>query len=162
MSIKRTRRDKWLRGPQGFISIVTLCFAAGLFLYQMTSSVLLAFSYSQWIGIRSLAAAAFPVSVAFYFAFIARVEIPVNSSRAPVINNFVIFLLWTLIIFWLDINSNMVRFPLEELIYSITLAFMIWRYKRQESVIDLLACCYGILSGSLAGLIFFGWNPVTM
>lgn len=162
MSIKRKRRGKWLRGPQGFISIITLCFAAGLFLYQMISSVLLAFSQSQWVGLRSLAAAAFPIIVVVYFAFIARIDAPVNASRAPVINNFIVFLLWTLMIFWLDGNTNFARFPLEELIYSITLAFLIWRYKRQESFVDLLACCYGILVGSLAALVFFGWNPITM
>ena len=163
MSIgRRPRSDKWLRGSRGFTSIIALVFAAGLLVYQLLSSIVLAFSQSQWVGTRSLAAALFPISVVVYFAFIARVKVPVNASRAPVINNFVIFVFWTLMLFWIDGNVNFVRFPLEELIYSITLAFMIWRYKRQESIIDLVACCYGILSGSLAALIFFGWNPIEM
>lgn len=157
---RKRRHDKWLRGSRGFTSILVLTFAAGLFLFQLGSSIILAFSISQWAGIRSVAAASFPLSVAVYFAFIAKISIPVNASRAPVINNFVLFLLWTLMLFWIDSNINFERFPLEELMYSLTLAFMIWRYKRQESIIDLVACCHGILSGTLAALIFFGWNPM--
>ncbi|MEM6837845.1 MAG: hypothetical protein AAF609_13420 [Cyanobacteria bacterium P01_C01_bin.120] len=162
MIVRRKQRDRWLRGPQALVSVVVLCLAMGLILYQMVSSILLAFLQSELAGIRSVAAAAFPIIVAIYLSFVARLKLPVNHAKAPVINNFIIFIFWTLMVFWLDSNIRFVSFPLEELIYSSTLAFMIWRFKRQESIVDLLACCYGIVSGSLAALIFFGWNPFAM
>lgn len=151
-----------MRGFRGGVHIFAALLAIGLLLFQLASSVIFAFDQSYWVGIRSLAAALFPISVAIYFGVLIHVRLPENRSRAPVINNYVIFLLWTLILFGLDGVSQLARFPLEELLYSLTLAFMVWRYKRQDSAKDLLACCYGILSGSLAAVILFGWNPATL
>jgi hypothetical protein len=150
------------RGFGAGFNILSVILAVGLLVIQLLSSVALAASQSYWIGIRSLAAALFPISVAVYFAFIARLQLPQNFSNAPIINNFVIFALWTMMLLGIDGSNQLNYFPLEELLYSVTIAFLIWRYKRQDSFKDLMACCYGILSGALAAIILFGWNPATM
>ncbi len=159
---QKQRSKVSIRGAKGGIHILALVLAVGLLLFQLSSSVVYAMTLSSWAGMRSLAAALFPISVAFYFSFLAQLKMPANRSRAPVINNFVLFLLWTLLVLGIDGSSQLETFPLEELLYSLTLAFLIWRYKRQESLADLLACCYGILSGALASVIIFGWNPTTL
>lgn len=163
MAINRKQRSEpMMHGFRGAIHIAALVAAVGLLLFQLASSIIMAMYDSYWVGTRSLAAAAFPIAVALYFAVLARVQLPKNPSRAPVINNYVVFLLWTLFVLGLDGNNDLTEFPLEELLYSLTIAFMIWRYKRQDSFRDLMACSYGILSGSLAAIILFGWNPTTM
>lgn len=91
-----------MRGFRGGAHILAACLAIGLLLFQLASSVISAFDQSYWIGIRSLAAALFPISVALYFGFLIHIRLPENRSRAPVINNYVIFVLWTLILFGLD------------------------------------------------------------
>jgi len=158
----KQRNDAFTRGLRGGIHVFALIFAVGLLLIQLLTSISAAVSESSWLGIRSVAAALFPVSVAVYFAFLARLKLPTNRSRAPIINNFVFFVLWTLLVLSIDGSVQTISFPLEELLYSLTIAALIWRYKRQNSFKDLLACCYGILSGSLAAVILFGWNPATM
>jgi hypothetical protein len=163
MAIKqRHRTNSFTRGLRGGIHILALVLAVGLLLFQLFSSIAFAVSESTWVGMRSIAAALFPVSVAVYFAFLARLNLPTNRSRAPIINNYIFFVLWTLLVLSIDGSVQLTSFPLEELLYSLTIAALIWRYKRQDSVKDLLACCYGILSGSLASVILFGWNPATM
>lgn len=159
---ERKRSRLKLTGVQGGIHVFVLVLAVGLLLFQMFSSTIFAFTEDYWFGIRSLAAAVFPLSVALYFSFLARIQLPTNRSPAPIINNYVIFVLWTLLLFGLDGTNELIGFPLEELLYSLTLAFMVWRFKRQDSFKDLLACCYGVLSGSLAAIIVFGWNPTTL
>jgi hypothetical protein len=154
--------NSWTKGLRGFISFLALFVAIGLLLFQLCSSILLAFSQSGWIGFRSLAAAAFPLSVAIYLGFIARMKVPVRDSRAPIINSFILFLLWTLLLLGIDRSNQLVRFPLEELLYGGTIAAMIWRYKYRDSFKALLACCYGVISGSLAAIILFGINPINL
>jgi len=154
--------SRWTRGLRGLISYLALFVAVGFLLYQLCSSVLFALSQSGWVGIRSLAAAIFPLSVAIYLGFLARMKVPVNKSYAPIINSFVIFLLWTVLLLGIDQGNELVRFPLEELLYSTTLAVMIWRYKYRNSFKALLACCYGIISGALAAVILLGMNPIAL
>jgi hypothetical protein len=131
-------------------------------LYQLSSSVLYAFNQSAWVGFRSFTAAIFPLSVAIYLGFLAQMKVPVRDSRAPIINSFVIFLFWTMILLGIDGRNPFERFPLEELLYGSTIAAMIWRYKYRNSFKALMACCYGILSGSLAAVILFGTNPTAL
>jgi hypothetical protein len=160
MATRQEKRSRLqLRGAQGIFHVFVITLAVGLLLFQLFSSVVVAFSESYWVGSRSLAAAIFPISVAVYIHFLARPQVPVNASYAPVINNYVIFLLWTVLIIGIDSSYDFIAFPVQELAYACTLALMIARYKRQESVKDLLACCYGILSGALAAVVIFGWNP---
>lgn len=144
------------------VHATALALAVGLLLFQLFSSVTYAVAQSYWTGIRSLAAAFVPIIVAVYFAFLADLKVPINPSRAPLINNYVLFFLWTMLLFGLDGYSQLDQFPLEEILYSLTIAFLIWRYKRQESLKDLFACGYGILTGALASIILFGWNPTTL
>lgn len=147
---------------RGIISFFVFLVAVGFLLFQLCSSVLLAFSLSSWTGFRSLAAAAFPLSVAIYLGFLARMKVPVRESRAPLINGFITFLFWTMLLLGIDDNNDLVRFPLEELLYGTTIAVMIWRYKYRDSFKALLACCYGVISGSLAAVILFGMNPAAL
>ena len=159
---QRRKSSRTMNTLRGGIHIFALVLAVGLLLYQLFSSVALALNQSYWVGMRSLAAAAFPILIAVYFAFLANLKVPSNSSQAPIINNYVLFLLWTMLLFGIDGYSQLRQFPLEEILYSLTIAFMIWRYKRQESLKDLMACGYGILTGSLASVILFGWNPTAL
>lgn len=163
MSSRRKRRSSSLtKGAKGIISFFALVFAVGLLLYRLSYSVFTAFDESYWVGIRSISAALFPLSVAVYLGFIARMRVPSKDSRAPVINNFIVFLFWTMLLLGIDSRNTLERFPLEELLYSTTVAVMIWRYKYRDSFKTLLACCYGVLSGSLAAVILFGMNPIAL
>jgi len=158
----KQRSVSWQTGMRGTVSFFACVIAVGFLLYQLFSSVFLAFSLSAWIGFRSLAAAAFPLSVAIYLGFLARMKVPVRESRAPLINSFIVFMFWTMLLLGLDGNNDFVGFPLEELLYGTTIAVMIWRYKYRDSFKALLACCYGIISGSLAAVILFGINPTAL
>ncbi|RZM78654.1 hypothetical protein [Leptolyngbya iicbica] len=89
-------------------------------------------------------------------------EVPIRESRAPIINSFILFLFWTLLLLGIDQSNQLDRFPLEELLYGSTIAVMIWRYKYRDSFKALLACCYGVISGSLAAVILFGINPTAL
>ncbi|WP_204137936.1 hypothetical protein [Halomicronema sp. CCY15110] len=159
---RKSPANSWTKGLRGFISFFALFVAVGFLLFQLVSSILLAFSESGWIGFRSLAAAAFPLSVAIYLGFLARMKVPIRESRAPIINSFILFLLWTLLLLGIDRSNQLVQFPLEELLYGSTIAAMIWRYKYRDSFKALLACCYGIISGALAAVILFGINPTAL
>lgn len=159
---QKQRPNKLTRGTKSLISYFVFFLAVGLLLFQLISSIIIAASISSWAGMRSLAAAAFPLTVAIYLGFLARLQIPARESKAPIVNNFVIYLFWSIILFGLDSVNNLVDFPLEELLYSSTLAGMVWRYRQQHSLQALLACCYGVLSGALATVILFGMNPVQL
>jgi len=158
----KQRSTNWQKGIRGIVSFFAFVIAAGFLLYQLFSSVLFAFSLSSWVGLRSLAAAIFPLSVAIYLGFLARMKVPTRESRAPLINSFIIFLFWTMLLLGIDSNNSFDRFPLEELLYGTTIAVMIWRYKYRDSFKALLACCYGVISGSLAAVILFGMNPAAL
>lgn len=158
----KQRSVNWQKGVRGTVSFCALAIAAGFLIFQLFSSVFLAFSVSSWVGFRSLAAAVFPLSVAIYLGFLARMKVPVRESRAPLINSFIIFLFWTMLLLGIDGSNELIRFPLEELLYGTTIAVMIWRYKYRDSFKALLACCYGIISGSLAAVILFGINPTAL
>ncbi len=160
MAYRRQQGPRGRAGLKSGISILALIVAVGFLLYQLFSSVLLAFSESSWVGIRSLCAALFPLTIAIYLGFIARLRIPDRDSRAPLINNYIIFLFWTILLLGLDGANRLVRFPLEELLYAATISAMIWRYR--SSYRDLAACCYGVLSGLLGAIILFGINPVAL
>jgi hypothetical protein len=159
---RKQRPNKLTRGIKGLISFFALFLAVGLLLFQLISSILLATNISSLAALRSAAAAIFPLTIAIYFGFLAQLKIPAQESKAPIINNFVIYLFWSMILFGLDSVNDLVQFPLEELLYSTTLAGMIWRYKQQDSFQALLACCYGVLSGALAAVILFGMNPARL
>ncbi|WP_155523578.1 hypothetical protein [Nodosilinea nodulosa] len=154
-SRRRPLAGDWTRGSKGLISFFVLFLAVGFLLYQLFSSVFLAFDYSFGAGARGLAAALFPLIILVYLGFIARLQVPTRESRAPIINSFVIFLFWTMLVIGIDINKQVPYFPVEELLYSLTLASMLWRYKFRGSFKALLACCYGVLAGALAAIIIF-------
>ncbi|MGB3138862.1 MAG: hypothetical protein WBG38_08700 [Nodosilinea sp.] len=154
-SRQRQSSDSLTKGARGIISFFVFFLALGFLLYQLISSVAIAFSYSSSIGARSIAAALFPLLVLTYLAFVARLQIPARESRAPVINSFIIFLFWTMLIIGIDVNKETAYVPVEELLYSSTLAAILWRYKYRGAFQALLACCYGVLAGGLAALIVF-------
>lgn len=146
------------RGIKGVLSFFVIFLAAGFLLYQLFSSVLFALGASPIVGLRSLAAALFPLIVSAYVSFVAQLQIPARESRAPVINSFILFLFWTMIVLGIDTGIEIVEFPIEELLYSLTLAALLWRYRNRSSFGSLVACCYGILAGVLASIIIFGTN----
>lgn len=159
---RRQTSGDWTKGSKGVISFFVLFLAVGFLLYQLFSSVLFSFSYSSGAGARSLAAALFPLTVLIYLGFIARIQIPTRESRAPIINSFIIFLFWTMLVLGIDITNDTPYFPIEELLYSLTLSAMLWRYKYRGQFKALLACCYGVLAGAMAAVIVFGINPISM
>lgn len=165
MQSRRNRTPKsWMKGSQGIMSFFVLFLAVGFLLYQLFATVLYAFSDSSLAGLRSLAAALFPLFVLAYLGFIARLQIPARESRAPVINSFVIFLLWTMLVLGIDATLQRVTLPIpiQELLYSATLAGMLWRHRYQDSFKSLVGCSYGVLAGALAAVILFGINPIAL
>ncbi|WP_035990381.1 hypothetical protein [Leptolyngbya sp. KIOST-1] len=154
-SRQRQISGDWTKGSKGILSFFVLFLAVGFLLYQLFSSIALSFGDSFNIGARAIAAALFPFIVLIYLGFIARLQVPARESRAPIINSFIIFLFWTMLVIGIDISLETPYFPIEELLYSSTLASMLWRYKYRGSFKALLACCYGVLAGGLAALIIF-------
>lgn len=144
------------KGSRGIVSFFVLFLAIGFLGYHLLFNVVSAFGESAGSGIRSLAAAIFPLTVAIYLGFIARLRVPARESRAPLVNSFVIFLFWTMLVLGVERTLEMAQFPLVELLYSLTLSGMVWRYKYQDSFKSLLACSYGVLAGALAAVIVFG------
>jgi hypothetical protein len=159
---RRQPSNDWTKGSRGIVSFFVLFLAVGFLIYQLFSSVLFAMGYSSGAGARSLAAALFPLTVLIYLGFIARIQIPTRESRAPIINSFIVFLLWTMLVLGVDITNETAYFPIEELLYSLTLAAMLWRYKYRGQFKALVACCYGVLAGAMAAVIVFGVNPAAM
>lgn len=149
-------------GMKGILSFFVIFLAIGFLLLQLFSSVLYAFGAAPIVGLRSLAAALFPLIVSAYLGFVAQLQVPARESRAPVINSFILFLFWTMIVLGIDTGIQIVEFPIEELLYSLTLAALLWRYRSRSSFSSLVACCYGILAGVLASIIIFGTNFIVM
>lgn len=150
------------RGSQGIASFFVLFLAVGFLIYQLFSAVLFTFSDSPGAGIRSLAAALLPLLILVYLGFIARLQLPVRESRSPVINNFIVFLLWTILVLGIDASVDLSNVPVEELLYSCTLAAMLWRFRYRDSLKSLIACSYGVLAGALAAVIIFGIDTIVM
>lgn len=141
---------------QVFHTIATII-AVGYLVLVLTVAILSSFAEGLGLGVRSLAAAIVPLLIIFYLGFLSGVEFPANRSRSPLINNFVLFSLWTLLVMSLVAAANAVWFPLLELLYSLTLAGMIWRFKQGAAFSHLAACSYGVICGSLLFTVVFGW-----
>lgn len=157
MQYRRKRpEDSMTQGAKGLISYFVMFFAIGFLLLQLVARILWTFGDSSEAGFRSIAAAVLPLMISAYMGFIARPLMPVRDSRAPIINNFIIFLLWTVVVIGVDRSIGVGDFPLAELLYSVTLAAMLWRYRYLDSLKSLIAACYGILAGALAAIIIFG------
>ncbi|TVQ05343.1 MAG: hypothetical protein EA368_19455 [Leptolyngbya sp. DLM2.Bin27] len=144
------------KGVKGVISFAVTFLAGGLLLLRLFASMAEAFDGGAAVGLRSVAAAVLPLMVSIYLGFVAQPQMPVRDSRAPIINNFVIFLLWTMLIIGVDQRVGEVEFPLIELLYSLTLAAMLWRYRYLNSLKSLIAASYGVLAGALAAIVLFG------
>ncbi len=122
----------------------------------LTANIADAFYEGTWYGLRSLAASILPLLITIYIGWLVGLQVPINSSQAPKINNFIIFTLWTTLILGVSEYIAYLEFPLAEFLYSLTLAALILRYKRHSSFKALVACCYGIICGSLGALVLFG------
>lgn len=143
-------------GLRHLLNGVVLVVALGLLGYHLLTAIAAGFAQGSWVGVRSLAASIFPLLVAIYVRFLVSVRLSTNASRAPVINNFIVFTLWMMVLLGLDRIFVFQPFPLEEFLYSLTLAAMLWRFKGWGSLDTLVACSYGIVCGSLGALIVFG------
>lgn len=144
-------------GLRRALNYTTVTLALVFLLTNLLGPIILSFSYGIGVGLRSLAAGVLPILVAVYVGFLINLKVPTNDSRSPIINNFVIFTLWTLMIIGLDQSYEMAGVPVKELLYSLTLATLIWRYKQRNSFETLVSCCYGIVCGWLTALVLFGW-----
>ncbi|MDA0672958.1 MAG: hypothetical protein O3C67_04520 [Cyanobacteria bacterium] len=144
------------RNRRRAINAIVLLIALGLLLSNLGGAIAASFQQGVGPGIRSLAAAGVPLLAAFYVGYINRLKVPANHRGAPVVNSFVMFTLWTLLLFWVDGQIDLPAFPLQELLYSCTLAFMVWRYQRPRALRTLAACGYGVIVGWLGTLILFG------
>jgi hypothetical protein len=163
MQSRRNQTSKsWMKGSQGIMSFFVLFSAVGFLLYQLFTTVAFAFGDSPLAGLRSLSAALLPLFVLAYLGFIARLQIPARESRAPVINSFIIFLFWTMLVLGIDASLQLTNIPIEELLYSATLAAMLWRHRYQDSFKSLIGCSYGVLAGTLAAIVLFGINPIAL
>jgi hypothetical protein len=138
------------------INAVALVLGLALLIGNLWGAINDSFARSALAGWRSVAAALVPLLIAFYGGYMTRLKVPSNRSEAPVVNNFVVFALWTLMLFWLDARINFVAFPFQALLYAGTLAFMAWRYNRPYPFRTLAACGYGVIVGWLGTLILFG------
>jgi hypothetical protein len=157
MQYRRRRPSHGLtQGTKGLLSFFVVFMAIGFLVVQLFSRVLWAAGDSPEAGLRSLAAAVLPITISAYFGFIARPKMPVRDSNAPVINNFIIFLLWIVLVIGVDRSLGAILFPVAELLYSVTLASMLWRYRYRDSLKSLIAACYGVLAGALAAIVVFG------
>lgn len=138
------------------IDILAIIIGVGLILGYLIVTITYAFYDGAWPGLRSLAASILPLLVTVYLGFLIRLQLPTRESQAPKVNNFIMFILWTMLILGLADYLAFSRFPLAELLYSLTLAALVMRYQRHKSLKDLAACCYGIICGCLGALILFG------
>ncbi|WP_206756515.1 hypothetical protein [Pseudanabaena sp. FACHB-2040] len=139
------------------LNYITVTLALAFLLTNLIGPILVSFANDFGLGLRSLAAGILPILIAVYVGFLLNLKVPANESRSPAINNFVIFTLWTLLIIGLERTYDFVGLPFRELLFSLTLATLIWRYKRRNSFEALVSCCYGIVCGWLAALVLFGW-----
>jgi hypothetical protein len=139
------------------LNYTTVTLALGFLLANLFIAILLSFNVSFSFGLRSLAAAVLPILVTVYVGFLSNLKVPVNDSFSPAINNFVIFTLWTLLVIGVTQSYEVSNLPVRELLYSLTIAALIWRYKRRNSFEGLASCCYGVVCGWLTALVLFGW-----
>ncbi|NEP17754.1 MAG: hypothetical protein F6J97_12760 [Leptolyngbya sp. SIO4C1] len=112
-----------------------------------------AFAISLGNGLRSIAAAILPFAVVFYISFFTtlfRIK-----SRIPLFNLYFVFSIWAIILLGMASNLYGFALPIGELLFSATMAATIWRYGR-HSFWTFASCCYGIVTGALIYVIFWG------
>lgn len=130
---------------------------AGAFVFLLCTLayfVISAFALDLLYGLRSLVACFIPVLVAVYIGSFTRVF---QSGRPN--QNFNVFFIYTLLTLMALIFSSgwqFVALPLPELAFSTLLASVIWRTRKRETQPKVLTCCYGILTGLLTFVCFFG------
>lgn len=113
-----------------------------------------AFTLDLLYGLRSLAACFIPILVAIYIGSFTQVF---QSGRSN--QNFNVFFIYTLLTLMALIFSGSWQFvglPLPELAFSTLLASVLWRTKKRTTQRKILACSYGILTGLLIFVCFFG------
>jgi hypothetical protein len=134
-----------------------ICLALSILLTFLISFIVSAFSVSLRQGIQSLAAAVFPpLSISYVVIFTDIFQ--ARNTRIPAFSLYFISTLWMLILLVmmqeLSNGDSPLPFPLVEMLFSLTLAVLIWIY-RGLSFRALRACCYGLVSGVLMYLIAF-------
>jgi hypothetical protein len=123
----------------------------------LVSMMVNAFSAGLQQGVQSLAATLLPpLSISYIVVFTELFE--GRNVRVPQFSLYFVSTIWMLIL--LLVMQDLVEevtwlaSPTMELLFSITLASLIWIY-RGLSYRALRACCYGIVSGVLMYLISF-------
>ena len=121
----------------------------------LVSLTVTAFSTSVQQGIQSLAATILPpLSISYIVVFTEIFE--GRNVRVPQFSLYFVSTVWMLILLLImqDLAEEVawLASPVMELLFSITLASLIWIY-RGLSYRALRACCYGIVSGLLMYLL---------
>lgn len=109
-----------------------------------------AFAASSVTGLRSLFAACLPFIFNIYITFFAKIT--KGQNRTPPFNLYFIFSVWTIMMFILARNLYATSFPIGELLFSGTLASIIWSRHRNPSK-GFMSCCYGVVTGFLIYMV---------
>lgn len=138
-----------------FFNLGIIFLAISVLIAFLLSFTVTAFSVSLQQGVQSLAATILPpLSISYIVVFTEIFQ--GRNVRIPIFSLYFISTLWMLILLLVmqDLAEEIVWLasPVMELLFSITLASLIWIY-RGLSYRALRACCYGIICGLLMYLL---------
>ncbi len=147
------RNEKGLQ----FLNWGVICVSLSVLLTFLVSFVIRSFAVSGQQGLQSLAAVVLPpLSITYVVVFTDLFKN--RNARIPRFSLYFLSTLWMLILLILTQETIEVpaslSLPIIELLFSMTLASLIWIYQG-ISMRALQACCYGILSGLLMYVIGF-------
>lgn len=127
-----------------------IAFLLGALIYL----VIQAFSAGVLYGLRSIVACVLPLIVMVYVG--SSTDIDYGRRGNQNFNLFFIYSIWTLMLLVLGSTWQFPALPLIELLISATLASILWTSKRRHSQSRVFASSYGVLTGLLAYVCFFG------
>lgn len=146
-------KDKQVLLPLHMLNVMAIILSIAIIIIFLASLTIEAFQGSAEAGLRSLAATLLPPIVITYIVFFT--PFSRSQSRIPEFSLYFVFTLWSLILFILVSNYLNDRSPFGELALSITLTSLIYIY-RTTPFRAFISCAYGILSGFLFFVLFFG------
>ncbi|MBE9182735.1 hypothetical protein IQ268_29805 [Oculatella sp. LEGE 06141] len=141
------------RLPLQVLNVGAVVLAVVILVGYLLYLILLAFSQSGETGVRSLAATALPLITVTYITFFTRLfRLP---DRVPVFNFYFVFTVWMIILLILVEYYFSPTIPLGEFAISFTLGLLV-SIGRGTSFRAFISCAYGIISGFLLYIFFFG------
>ncbi|NJN88000.1 MAG: hypothetical protein HC881_19050 [Leptolyngbyaceae cyanobacterium SL_7_1] len=151
--VDEPRSDKQVLLPLHMLNVMAIILSVAIILIFLASVTIEAFQGSTDAGLRSLAATLLPPIIITYIVFFT--PFIRSQTRIPEFSLYFVFTLWSLILFILVSNYLSQRSPAGELALSITLTSLIYIY-RTTPFRSFISCAYGILSGFLFFVLFFG------